>query len=247
MLGGATDPGRVRLTNASPVYDDTGSVTRGGVLSGFSLWTEHTAIDLFSAGGNLTPSTQVGEFSVSGNLVTGRNTSATDGRFVYPSILRAVAGQGSIYAGPSATFTNLQNPLTAYSLLLAPSPAGQLELLAGDSIYAGGYAINQSGASPSAIATPFNPAFNAFATNTSTKPQRSNYSRDGVLPETNTRYPLFAFGPDSYSGLNDVPGPARFYALTGDLVGIRSGETLNFALSKRTVRSRRPCLDDCRT
>ncbi|MBN6776059.1 filamentous hemagglutinin family protein [Pseudomonas granadensis] len=234
VLGGATDPGRVRLTNASPVYDDTGSVTQGGVLSGFSLWTEHTAIDLFSAGGNLTPSTQVGEFSVSGNLVTGRNTSATDGRFVYPSILRAVAGQGSIYAGPSATFTNLQNPLTAYSLLLAPSPAGQLELLAGDSIYAGGYAINQSGASPSAIATPFNPAFNAFATNTSTKPQRSNYSRDGVLPETNTRYPLFAFGPDSYSGLNDVPGPARFYALTGDLVGIRSGETLNFALSKRT-------------
>ena len=234
VLGGATDPGRVILTNASPVYDDTGSVTQGGVLSGFSLWTEHTAIDLFSAGGNLAPSTQIGEFSEFGRLISGRNTSPTDGRFVYPSILRAVAGQGSIYAGPSATFTNLQNPLTAYSLLLAPSPSGQLELLAGDSIYAGGYAINQSGASPSAIATPFNPAFNTFATNTSGKPQSSNYSRDGVLPDSNTRYPLFAFGPDSYSGLNDVPGPARFYALTGDLVGIRSGETLNFALSKRT-------------
>ncbi|WP_332763281.1 filamentous hemagglutinin family protein [Pseudomonas koreensis] len=234
VLGGATDPGRVSLTNASPVYDDTGNVTQGGVLSGFSLWTEHTAIDLFSAGGNLAPSTQVGEFSEFGRLVSGRNTSPTDGRFVYPSILRAVAGQGSIYAGPSATFTNLQNPLTAYSLLLAPSPSGQLELLAGDSIYAGGYAINQSGASASAIATPFNPAFNTFATNTSGKPQSSNYSRDGVLPDSNTRYPLFAFGPDSYSGLNGGQASARFYALTGDLVGVRSGETLSFGTSKRT-------------
>ena len=235
VLGGATDPGRVSLMNATPVLDANGSIAQGGTLSGFSLWTDHTAIDLFSAGGNLTPSTQIGEFNGSLGVVNGRNTSPTDGRFVYPSILRAVAAQGSIYAGPSATFTNGNNsPLIGYSLLLAPSKSGQLELLAADSIYAGGYAINQSGASPLAIATPFNPAFNTFANSNAGKPVATNYSSDGVSSAANTRYPLFAFGPNSYSGLNDVARPARFYALTGDLVGVRSGETLNFTTSKRT-------------
>lgn len=236
VLGGAADPGRVSLMNASPIMAADASVQQGGTLSGFSLWTDHTAIDLFSAGGNLTPGTQISEFSTSNGLITGRNTSPTDGRFVYPSILRAVAGQGSIYAGPSATFTGVDiYPLQGYSLLLAPSKSGQLELLAGDSIYAGGYAINQSGASPMAITTPLNPAFNTYTTNSNTsKPVRTNYSDDGVAPEGNVRYPLFAFGPNSYSGLNDVQGPARFYALTGDLVGIRSGETLSFSTSGRT-------------
>jgi filamentous hemagglutinin family protein len=234
VLGGTSDPGRVSLQNATPLFDSMGEIRTGGILSGFSLWTKHTAIDLFSAGGNLTPSTQLAEVNGSGPVM-GANTSPTDGRFVYPSILRATAGQGSIYAGSSATFGvgNL-SPATAYSLLLAPSTSGQLELLAGDSIYAGGYAINQSGASPSAIATPFNPAFNAFANNTSGKPLSTNYSSDGVASNKNSRYPLFAFGANSYSGLSDVQGPARFYALIGDLVGVRSGETLSFATSKRT-------------
>jgi filamentous hemagglutinin family protein len=235
VLGGAADAGRMILQNATPVFNASGEIQQGGLLSGFSLWTDHTAIDLFSAGGNLTPSTQLGEFSGSNALITGRNTSPTDGRFVYPSILRAVAGQGSIYAGPSASYTGLSNfPLAGYSLLLAPSAAGQLELLAGDSIYAGGYAINQSGASPLAIATPFNPAFNRYVTSRDSKPAATNYSRDGIVSVGNDRYPLFAFGPDSYSELSNVQGPARFYALTGDLVGVRSGETLNFATSKRT-------------
>ncbi|KHA70340.1 hemagglutinin [Pseudomonas chlororaphis] len=235
VLGGAADPGRVRLFNASPLLDSSGNMGIGGILSGFSLWTDHTAIDLFSAGGNLTPSTQLTEVDSNLTPVSGANTSPTDGRFVYPSILRAVAAQGSIYAGPSAAYgEGNAAPTTAYSLLLAPSTAGQLELLAGDSIYAGGYAINQSGASPLAIATPFKPAFQAFASSRVQKPLNSNYASDGVKPDANSRYPLFAFGPNSYSGLNDVQGPARFYALTGDLVGIRSGETLRFDNSKRT-------------
>jgi len=235
VLGGAADPGRVSLMNASPIMAADASVEQGGILSGFSLWTDHTAIDLFSAGGNLTPGTQIAEFSTSNGLITGRNTSPTDGRFVYPSILRAVAGQGSVYAGPSATFIGVNNyPLQGYSLLLAPSKSGQLELLAGDSIYAGGYAINQSGASPMAVATPFKPAFNAYANSNAGKPLRTNYSDDGVAADGNVRYPLFAYGPNSYSGSNDVQGPARFYALTGDLVGIRSGETLSFSTSRRT-------------
>lgn len=235
VLGGAADPGRVRLLNATPLLDDNGNIRTGGILSGFSLWTDHTAINLFSAGGNLTPSTQLAEADANLTPVSGANSSPTDGRFVYPSILRAVAAQGSIYAGPSAAYSERDLSRTiAYSLLLAPSTSGQLELLAGDSIYAGGYAINQSGASPLAIATPFRPSFLAFASNNPNKPLTSNYGSDGVKPDGNSRYPLFAFGPDSYSGLNDVQGPARFYALTGDLVGVRSGETLSFDTSKRT-------------
>lgn len=235
VLGGAGDPGRVGLFNATPLLDDNGNIRTGGILSGFSLWTDHTAIDLFSAGGNLTPSTQLAEADANLVPVSGANSSPTDGRFVYPSILRAVAAQGSIYAGPSAAYSERDlSRTTAYSLLLAPSTSGQLELLAGDSIYAGGYAINQSGASPLAIATPFRPSFLAFSSNNPNTPLNSNYGSDGVKPDGNSRYPLFAFGPDSYSGLNDVQGPARFYALTGDLVGIRSGETLSFATSKRT-------------
>ncbi|MGE1091576.1 filamentous haemagglutinin family protein [Pseudomonas zeae] len=234
VLGGAADPGRVRLQNATPLFDEAGNVSQGGILSGFSLWTEHTAIDLFSAGGNLTPSTQLAETDTNGPI-KGQNTSPTDSRFVYPSILRAVAGQGSIYAGSSAAYSvGNTAPATAYSLLLAPSASGQLELLAGDSIYAGGYAINQSGASPLAIATPFAPAFNGYASNSAQTPFISNSGSDGVAAEPNLRFPLFAFGSNSYSGLSDVMGPARIYALTGDLVGIRSGESLRASDSQRT-------------
>lgn len=234
VLGGAADPGRVRLQNATPVFDEAGDITQGGILSGFSLWTGHTAIDLFSAGGNLTPSTQLAETDTNGPL-KGQNTSPTDSRFVYPSILRAVAGQGSIYAGSSAAYSvGNTAPATAWSLLLAPSASGQLELLAGDSIYAGGYAINQSGASPLAIATPFAPAFNGYASNSAQTPFISNSGSDGVAAEPNLRFPLFAFGSNSYSRLSDVMGPARIYALTGDLVGIRNGESLRASDSLRT-------------
>ncbi|WP_445178564.1 filamentous haemagglutinin family protein [Pseudomonas sp. McL0111] len=235
VLGGATDPGRVRLQNSTPFIDQQGVEHAGGGLAGFSLWTEHTAIDLFSAGGNLTPGTQLAEVNEQGP-VANRNTSPSDGRFVYPSILRAVAGQGSIYAGPSAAYSQGSGvtPATSYSLLLAPSNAGQLELLAGDSIYAGGYAINQSGASLSAIATPFAPAFSGYAQFGSSQPVMSNYNVDGVAPNLNVSYPLFAFGADSYSASTGARVPARFYALTGDLVGVRSGETLHFNTSLRT-------------
>lgn len=238
VLGGAADPGRVPLQNSTPFTTADGVIHLGGGLAGFSLWTDHTAIDLFSVGGNLTPSTQMAE-EFRNTAATWHNTSPTDNRFVYPSILRAVAAQGSIYYGPSASFDirsdNVPN-LRSFSLLLAPSSAGQLELLAGDSIYAGGYAINQSGASPLAIATPFSPAFNGYGTGDFGRVIKlmSNSSPDGVSDEMNTRYPLFAFGAESYSGLSSVQGPARFYALTGDLVGVRSGETLSFSSSKRT-------------
>ncbi|MCU1761408.1 filamentous hemagglutinin family protein [Pseudomonas sp. 14P_8.1_Bac3] len=236
VVGGTADAGRVVLQNSSAFTTPDGVTHAGGGLTGFSLWTDHTAIDLFSAGGNLAPSTSMAETLNNSIIPGGSNASPTDNRFVMPSILRAVAGQGSIYFGSSAGYFggNSNFPGASYSVLLAPSNAGQLEMLAGNSIYAGGYAINQSGASPTSIATPFAPAFNGYLGGPYPKLIMTNAGADGVVADANRRYPLFAFGPDSYSGRSGVQAPARFYALTGDLVGIRSGETLSFSDSKHT-------------
>ena len=222
VVGGAGDPGRVRLMNSSP-FASYG----GGGLSWFSLWTGRTAIDLFSAGGSLTPSTQMSE-GTSTSIVTGTNVAPTDFRFVYPAILRAVAAGGSIYSGSSANDGDggTNDSTSRFSLLLAPSRSGQLELLAGDSMYMGNYAINQSGADPAQMPGPLKPAFVGFNGN-----QRvaDNLGAGGL--EVNARtdpFRLFAFVPETYApGAADAPRtPARFYALNGDIVGLRSGEIL---------------------
>ncbi|WP_435438714.1 filamentous haemagglutinin family protein [Variovorax sp. RB2P76] len=222
VVGGAADPGRVPMLNSSPF-----GAQGGGGLSWFSLWTGRTAIDLFSAGGSLTPSTQMSE-GTQNSLVNGTNVAPTDFRFVYPSILRAVAAGGSIYSGAAANAaSDSTNEYTSRtSLLLAPSRSGQLELLAGDSMYMGGYAINQSGADPAQMPGPLNPAFAGFEGNTRVA---SNLGTGGL--EMNARtdpFRLFAFVPETYAGApGDAPRtPARFYAMAGDIVGLRSGEIL---------------------
>ncbi|WP_211908377.1 filamentous hemagglutinin N-terminal domain-containing protein [Tardiphaga alba] len=183
----------------------------------FSLWTDRTSIDLFAAGGNLTPSIQLGE--AGSEIAPNAMAGATGARFVYPAILRAAAPSGSIYAGASAVRQG-GKPL-GYSLMLAPSPYGELELLAGNSIYAGGHAITRSSADVSVVPTPFNPA------------TMSNLSPLAFQMANN----MFAFGPNTASGLYDLQ-PARFYALSGDIVGLRTGEVLTSftdALNGRTL------------
>ena len=90
VAGGVWDGGRLR-----PI-----DLALGTSNPWFSLWTDRTAIDLFAAGGNLTPSIQLGE---AGSLISpNAMAAATGARFVYPAILRAAAPSGSIYAGLSA-------------------------------------------------------------------------------------------------------------------------------------------------
>ncbi|MBB5045894.1 filamentous hemagglutinin family protein [Rhodopseudomonas rhenobacensis] len=149
----------------------------------FSLWSDRTAIDLFAAGGNLTP----------GNAKMPLTRFGID--VSYPSILRAVAPSGSIFAAP----------YEAGTLLLAPSPHGELEWLAGQSIYGG--VVSRSSADPAILTTPFRPA-----TLASLDPQAFA-----------DEYNLFAFGPNTASGLYSLD-PARFYALGGDIVGLMTGE-----------------------
>ncbi|MDF5920007.1 hypothetical protein P4133_11810 [Pseudomonas aeruginosa] len=158
------------------------SGVEGYGLSGFSLWTERTAIDLTSAGGNLTPVSQ------------GRTEQDTDSALVYPAKLSAVALTGSLYYGNATLRENARSDRTA--LVLAPSSQGRLDLLAGDSIYAGGYSISRSGASTGSLATPLNPSYQGY---TGITRQVDNLSSDGSRADTN-HFPLFAFGANSVSG-----------------------------------------------
>ncbi len=246
VLGGAVDPGRTWQHNTSAFSLD-GTPYLGGGSSWFSLWTEHTAIDLFSAGGNLTPSTQAGEFAFGSNVTppAQRDTSPTDGRFIYPSILRAVAPGGNLYYGSSAFYTGSDLQNSPYSLVLAPSPNGQLQMLAGGSIFAGGYALNQSGADSRLLPTPFTPAFEGREQGGDKRLLVSNLSPDGLSSVQGMGgFPLFAFGGDTLTTLGGRREPARFYAMAGDLVGIRSGEQLNFGASgSDLVRRGRAGLD----
>lgn len=207
------DPGRAPLMSGSAFT--TGAGVRAVGRSWFTLWTDHTAIDLFSLGGNLTPYTQGTE---------------TDLAMVYPSILRAVAASGSLYYG-EASRSGTGNGVSRQrpALVLAPSASGELQFLAGDSIYGGDLTVSQSSASSSAMATPQRPAFVATV---STGTVGSNLSETGNRARVGSAtdiFPLFAFGPESAAGdgyAND--NPARFYAVNGDLLAVSSGRAMTF-------------------
>lgn len=159
------------------------------------MWTERTAIDLTSAGGNLTP------------VSRGRTEQDTDSALVYPAKLSAVALTGSLYYGNATLRSNVRSDRTA--LVLAPSSQGRLDLLAGDSIYAGGYSISRSGASTGSLATPLNPSYQGY---TGITRQVDNLSSDGSRANQE-RFPLFAFGANSVSGeWGAALEPSRFYA-----------------------------------
>ena len=213
VLQDVADPGRVMMVNATSVRGPSGEAGLG--FSWFSLWTPNTALDLFSAGGNLTP------------LAAAIGTE-TDFATIYPSIVRVAAAHGSLYYGKTVTDSNGANSYAA-PLLLAPSPKAQLEWLAGDSIYAGGFSIGQSGAAAGSMATPFKPAYLALPPNAwSNETLASNLSGTGA-PAAENKYPLFAFGPDTAAGPgNSGTQTARIYAARGDLLGVSVGRIVEF-------------------
>jgi hypothetical protein len=227
VLGTASDPGRVFTSNLSKLMA-SGAATIG--QSWFSLWTDHTAINLLSAGGNLTPGTDA--FNRNRNYNFG-NANTGDTATVYPSILRAVAGSGSIYYGNGA---GGGGATPTSSILLAPSTKGALELLAGTSIYGGGYGIGMSG-SDAPLPTPFRAAFVGYQAGGT--PEFSNTSPQGALVDSygssvigiSDTYPLFAFGPDTIGTTSlhaGDPSSALFYAANGDIVGLSSGVVRTF-------------------
>ncbi|WP_313248206.1 filamentous haemagglutinin family protein [Stenotrophomonas indicatrix] len=238
VLGGVGDAGRVAVANYSGVTQDNGSRAAG--TTWFSLWTASTAVDLFSAGGDLSPGV-AGPLNLSGsNLGAEQVQLQVGGRdllqyWLYPSRFSAVAAQGNITFDRLSMQDNTQDVL-----LLAPSASGRLDVLAGGGIFAqpGATQIARS-AADTRMPGPFDPAFMAQVGDGNgnlTRPHH-NLSVDGHSATPEAALPLFAFGPNT--PLSNLPGalsPSRFYAVGGDIIGLQSGaqRTLDRSGSQRT-------------
>ncbi|RIX81993.1 filamentous haemagglutinin family protein [Acidovorax cavernicola] len=224
VLTSVVDAGRAKVPNSQGFRFGGADYNIG--QGWFTLWTDRTAINLFSAGGNLTPGTDLAAPQPSGRYYG--STNASDNVTVYPSILRATAASGSLYYGFSAA-PAAQAIITA--LVLAPSPSGALEFLAGNSLFGGGYPVSMSGAI-TPLPTPWAPAFVGY--DGLQRPVVYNTGAEGSLVGSPgvpnygmvDSYPLFAFGPDTLGSRSlhaaDAP-PALFYATRGDILGLDSG------------------------
>jgi filamentous hemagglutinin family protein len=223
VLGGVGDPTRLTEQNLTPANLTSGAPTG---LSWFSLWQPTTAITLTSAGGNLVVSTQavVAESAESAEAQQ-QNALATDNRFLYPPSLTAVAASGSIYAGTFALATVTTPPPS--SIELAPSPTGQLALLAAGSIYGDSSSLGNgqpqsfdvSGASAAALPSPLQPAF-----------MTAGGGASNLAPNIGAQaLSLFAFGADTASGTLHAGDPTSALIYAGaDIVDMRYGQTLTF-------------------
>jgi filamentous hemagglutinin family protein len=237
VLAGAGDPGRVPEQNLTAI--DTSAygtlVDNSGGFTGFSLWQPTTSISLFSSGGNVTPTTVPNDANASSTSPYITNDLPTDYRSIYPPTLLVTAATGDIIYGVAGTlaFTGAALNSTDFSLETAPAPNGQVAFLAGGSIFANGYAIDMSGASPAQTSLPTNPAFTSDAGLSG--PDVITNIRGGSLSNDtegtpNSALALFAFEADTPTTdlhAND-PQPALFYAAGGDIMNFQTGETLSF-------------------
>jgi hypothetical protein len=236
VLGGAGDPGRIAEQSLT-ASDTLGSGTGG--FTGFSLWQATTSISLFSAGGNVTPTSVPNESA--GDTAVPANDLPTDFRSEYPPTLLVTAATGDIIYGQNSinpsTIPNLQNSdeaYDAYPLETMPSPTGGVSFLAGQSIFANGYAIDMSGASPAGLSGIADPAFQSINSAGGAGP----VSNVLTAPQTGlSALSLFALEADTpTTDLHaDDPNPARFYAAGGDIVNFQTGETLNFVQQNGAV------------
>ena len=238
VLEGAADPGRIIEQSLTSLAADTtqlGTLQSGGGDTGFSLWRSGTSISLFSAGGNVTPTTLP-------NLNSGfsiYNDAPTDYRSLYPATLLVTAATGDIIYGQDGAPPSSGSAGNAlFSLETMPSQNGQVAFLAGGSIYANGYAVDLSGANPAGLSLPTNPAFSSDA--------QLGTSADGalnnLLPGIGTNpspLALFALEADTpTANLHEYdPQPARFYAAGGDIVNFQTGETLYFGGNSSEAQS----------
>jgi filamentous hemagglutinin family protein len=197
-IGNAINPGTVQnFVNATPV---AGFAEGSRGVTDFSLWTASTSTGLFSAGGDVAP------VAPPGGVSAGQNDT---NQFFYTPSLLATAQNGNIYIAPTSRSGQSQE--------LAPSPIGQLQLLAADSVIGiNNPILSISGAPLSLVATPSDPGI------TVTSPSGGALFTN-ISPLSQAE-PL-DFGLDTTTGplhANDSQ-PARIYAATGDVLGIQFG------------------------
>ena len=222
VLSGVSDAGRVRVLNTSIQAPGHG-LSVGGGQSWFSLWTPATAINLLSAGGNVTPDTSLShEAAGSASVIRGRRDRVS----VHPA---RDGGPGNIYYGRSAK-SGSPGSTPVGGLLLAPSASGELSFLAQQSIYGGGTPVSMSG-SDTPPPTPFMPAYAGYDLAGGLQRGSRNNSidgspvprADGPVAPTADAHPLFAFGPDTPGAQSlraEGAEPIRFYAVQGRPVGL---------------------------
>ncbi len=207
-LAGVGNPGTVKQYNAvaarAPRSD--GKPTAATLISYYNLWTDRSAINLLSIGGDATP-----RVNLSGGTEFNDGNPDPVTRYFMPPSLRVEAPQGNIVLAP-------------VTLELAPSPAGQLTLLAGDSIYSVAVddlltgIVAMSGASLDTMATPFRPATVTTVPASSDPIIQTNASPDSTSI-------LLSFGADSQTSnihLGDSQ-PNRIYAGSGDIANVQIG------------------------
>ena len=234
VLGGTGNAGLVGSPNGVAFTSSAGNGERG--QSWFSLWTGKTAVDLMAAGGNLAFDTRASETTANPTVVDWDYTS-NGGWFLLPGNVSAVAATGSIYYGQSAAYRNTSGNATQWNnggLLLAPLGERRIELLAGDSLYGSGYAISSSAADSSVMATLRHPGFTGR--DAAGALLIGNVGSNAPAADVG-QYPLLAFGANTASGGIDVSGGAsaasRFYAVDGDILGLRTGTTVRYATGVR--------------
>jgi len=228
-LSGVADPGSV--VQMGEAGTSLGTVNAAGVWtrtdglfsrSSFTLWQDDTAIHLYSAGGSVNPVT----------LATS-NAARRDLRYWYPAILTATAPGGSIDWSGAFCGNDCNTGIPA--LVLSPSPKGQVEFLAGQTI-SGMAQFSQEGVgdfvtsmpiamsgmsnSPDLLPNIFRPVWGGMA-------QRIP---NGPVPEVKGNGSVgsaVAFQPETASGrlIEGRKKPALFYAVAGDVREFSFGMT----------------------
>jgi filamentous hemagglutinin family protein len=228
VIAGAGDATRSYQLNTSP-FAANGADYAGGGNSWFTLWTDHTAINLISAGGNMAPS-KAGISLLDNNL-------RSDIADTWPAILRIAALGGDIYYGAAAGLIREGNTRD----ILAPSPSSELSVLSAGSIYGAQradveaesrHSLTLSGTG-TPLPTPLNPAFVGLPTGFGSDVAGNLSFEGGAFSDFtgttwNSTYSLFAFGPNTAATalVRDADAePIRIYAVGGDIVGLSTGET----------------------
>ncbi|AEC18808.1 filamentous hemagglutinin-like protein [Pusillimonas sp. T7-7] len=224
VVGGVGDAGRVQTVGTERVA--------GGALDDawFSLWTDHTAIHLFSVGGDLMPGASLGQSNARGTFAAGFNYVPDGMRFSYPSILKATAASGNIYLGAAAWaregvaegYGRAEN----LGIWFRPSENSAIELLAMDHLYGGGYSLSSSSAPQTILATPFQPAV-ILRDGTGAEIYNNVYER--LRPGIRTP---FAFGANTVGETGQREQVNRYYAVNGDIVNLRVGEQVTFSVNR---------------
>ncbi|QWA10751.1 filamentous hemagglutinin family protein [Sodalis ligni] len=226
-MGDVIDPGRIRLTEQTDASSTPG--LQGATW--FTLWTPDTAINLFGAGGGVSPLS-----AFQGSDLNANSAIHTSTLFL-PSILRATAGNGDIFL-----FAGQQG-----ASLMLPSPSGELQLLAAGSVIdaTASYAYGPLATSMSTLATPFHPAWATYLTDNYTSTlQSSNYWGDpNNIVDSTQAWKVYSsdYGPSGFGGVGGNPfvfGPntvsdasafdgdvvSSIYAMDGDILNLRYGE-----------------------